>query len=87
DGSLKVGSPGVVVYKYDGLPMHPPSPNYVPGPEHPPSPVYVPYVPKPVYPEFMPDEDDVLLAEEQPLPVVVSSTADSHGYITESDPE
>ncbi|GJW51659.1 hypothetical protein Tco_0093010 [Tanacetum coccineum] len=29
-----VGSPGVIVYGYDGLPMHPvdpPSPNYVPG--------------------------------------------------------
>ncbi|GKG60724.1 hypothetical protein Tco_0614286, partial [Tanacetum coccineum] len=34
-----------------------------------------------------PLEDDVLLAEEQPLPVVVSPTADSPGYITESDPE
>ncbi|GKC92339.1 hypothetical protein Tco_1157781 [Tanacetum coccineum] len=51
------GSPGVVVYGYDGLPMHPvdpyveaalqapeqvpPSPDYVPGPVHPPSPDYV----------------------------------------------
>nr|GEX88597.1 hypothetical protein [Tanacetum cinerariifolium] len=39
----------------------------------------------------MPPKDDVLLAEEQPLPVVVSPTADSPGYITESglkeDPE
>ncbi|GJX51944.1 reverse transcriptase domain-containing protein, partial [Tanacetum coccineum] len=48
------GSPRVIVYGYDGLPMqpvsppssdnvpgpeHPPSPNYVPDPEHPPSPV------------------------------------------------
>ncbi|GJS96162.1 putative reverse transcriptase domain-containing protein [Tanacetum coccineum] len=89
-----IGSPGV-----DGLPMMledpyveaalqaPPSPDYVPGPEHPPSPVYVPYVPEPVYPEFMPPEDDVLPAEEQPLPAAVSPTADSPGYITESDPE
>ncbi|GKB71646.1 hypothetical protein Tco_0933058 [Tanacetum coccineum] len=77
DGSLEVGSPGMVVYEYDELPMHPPSPDYVPGPEHPPSPVYVPYVPEPVYPEFMPPEDDVLLAEEQPLPAAVSPTADS----------
>nr|GEZ81214.1 hypothetical protein [Tanacetum cinerariifolium] len=52
------GSPRVIVYGYDGLPMqpvappssdyvpgpeHPPSPNFVPSPEHPPSPVYVPY--------------------------------------------
>ncbi|GJS16615.1 hypothetical protein Tco_0411087 [Tanacetum coccineum] len=52
------GSPGVIVYKYDRLPMHPvdpyveavlqapeqapPSLDYVPGPEHPPSPDYVP---------------------------------------------
>ncbi|GJW49385.1 hypothetical protein Tco_0090736 [Tanacetum coccineum] len=94
-----VGSLRVVVYGYDGLPMHPPSPdyvpgterppspNYVPGPEHPPSPVYVPYVPEPAYPEFMPPEDDVFPTEEQPLPAVVSPTADSPGYITESDPE
>ncbi|GJW17434.1 putative reverse transcriptase domain-containing protein [Tanacetum coccineum] len=91
-----IGSPGV-----DGLPMMPedpyayveaalqapPSPDYVPGPEHPPLPVYVPYVPDPVYPEFMPPEDDVLPAEEQPLPAAVSPTADSPGYITESNPE
>ncbi|GJW18672.1 putative reverse transcriptase domain-containing protein [Tanacetum coccineum] len=36
-----VGSPGVVFYGYDRLPMHPPSPDYVPDPEHPPSPVYL----------------------------------------------
>ncbi|GJR95274.1 hypothetical protein Tco_0267448 [Tanacetum coccineum] len=82
-----VGSPRVVVYGYDGLPMHPPSPDYVPGPEHPPSPVYVPYVPEPAYPEFMPLEYDVFPAEEQPLPAAISPTADSPGYITESDPE
>ncbi|GKE58048.1 hypothetical protein Tco_1497233, partial [Tanacetum coccineum] len=45
------------------------------------------FVPEPIYPEFMPPEDDVLLDEEQPLPVTVSPTADSSGYITESDPE
>ncbi|GJZ17768.1 hypothetical protein Tco_0553891 [Tanacetum coccineum] len=28
-------SPGVMVYRYDGLPMHPPSPDYVPGPKEP----------------------------------------------------
>ncbi|GKF95720.1 hypothetical protein Tco_0288455, partial [Tanacetum coccineum] len=36
------GSPRVIVYGYDRLPMHPvapPSPNDVPGPEHPPLPV------------------------------------------------
>ncbi|GKF69456.1 hypothetical protein Tco_0202513, partial [Tanacetum coccineum] len=97
-----IGSSGVIVHGYVGLPMMQedpyayveaalqasPSPNYVPGPEElehaPPSPDFVP---KLVYPEFMPPEDDVLPAEEQPLPVVVSPTADSPGYITESDPE
>ncbi|GJX31328.1 hypothetical protein Tco_0241183 [Tanacetum coccineum] len=82
-----VGSPRVVVYGYDGLPMHPPSPDYVPGPEHPPSPVYVPYVLEPAHPEFMLPKDDMFPAEEQPLPIAVSPTADSPGYITESDPE
>ncbi|GJS65247.1 putative reverse transcriptase domain-containing protein [Tanacetum coccineum] len=68
----------------------PPSPDYVPGPEEPeqapPSPIYVPFVPEPVYPEFLP-EDDVLPAEEQPLPVAASPTTESPGYIPESDPE
>ncbi|GJT28763.1 hypothetical protein Tco_0909038 [Tanacetum coccineum] len=69
----------------------PPSPNYVPGLEEPeqapPSHVYVPYVPESVYPKFMPPEDEVLPAEEQPLPAAVSPTADSSGYVPESDPE
>ncbi|GJU12461.1 hypothetical protein Tco_1134857 [Tanacetum coccineum] len=43
------------------------------------------FVLEPVYPEFMPPEDDVLLAEEEPLPVAVLPTTDSPGYITESD--
>ncbi|GJV29138.1 hypothetical protein Tco_1385586 [Tanacetum coccineum] len=62
----------------------PPSPDYVPGPEYPPLPEFVP---EPVYPEFMPPEDDVLPAKEQPLPAAVSPTADSPGYVPESDPE
>ncbi|GJR63767.1 hypothetical protein Tco_1505929 [Tanacetum coccineum] len=62
----------------------PPSPDYVSGPEYPPSPDFVP---EPVYPEFMPPEDEVLPAKEQPLPAVVSPTADSPGYVPESDPE
>nr|GEU53867.1 hypothetical protein [Tanacetum cinerariifolium] len=94
-----IGSPRVVVYGYDGLlmhlptpeymlePEHPPSPDYVPGPEHLLLPDYVPYVPEPAYPEFMPHADDVLPTEEQPLPAAVSPTADSPGYITESDLE
>ncbi|GKF92655.1 hypothetical protein Tco_0279374, partial [Tanacetum coccineum] len=58
-----------------------------PGVNGPPSPIYIPYVPEPEYPEFMPPEDHVFPAEEQPLPAVVSPTADSPGYIPESDPE
>ncbi|GJT98168.1 hypothetical protein Tco_1093686 [Tanacetum coccineum] len=61
-----------------------PSPDYVSGPEYPPSPEFVP---EPVYPEFMPLEDEILPAEEQPLPATVSPTADSPGYVPESDPE
>nr|GEU32561.1 hypothetical protein [Tanacetum cinerariifolium] len=72
-----VGSLAVLVYGYDGLPMHPPSPDYVPGPEHPPLPIYVPYVLEPAYTEFMPLEDDVFPAEEQRLPAAVSPTTDS----------
>ncbi|GJU24632.1 hypothetical protein Tco_1163253 [Tanacetum coccineum] len=74
-----IGSPGVIVYGYDGLPMHSvaaPSPNYVPGPEHPPSPdyvlgpehpplpVYVPYVPDPEYLEYLVPSDDETLIED-----------------------
>ncbi|GJV64806.1 putative reverse transcriptase domain-containing protein [Tanacetum coccineum] len=68
----------------------PPSPDYVPGPEGPeqapPSPIYVPYVLEPVYPEFL-LEDDVLPAEEQPLPIAASPTTELPGYILESDLE
>ncbi|GJW11063.1 putative reverse transcriptase domain-containing protein [Tanacetum coccineum] len=67
------GSPGVVVYGYDGLPMHPvdpyveaalqaleqapPSPDYIPTPEHPPS---LDYVPDPEEPEQAPLSLDYL---------------------------
>nr|GFC14996.1 hypothetical protein [Tanacetum cinerariifolium] len=43
---------------------------------------------EPIYPEYIPLEDEhILPAEEQPLPPVVSPTAESPGYVTESDPE
>ncbi|GJS94577.1 hypothetical protein Tco_0801545 [Tanacetum coccineum] len=46
------------------------------------------YVPEPIYPEYIPLEDDhEFPAEEQPLPPIDSPTAESPGYITESDPE
>ncbi|GJR59256.1 putative reverse transcriptase domain-containing protein [Tanacetum coccineum] len=62
----------------------PPYPDYVSGPEYPPSPDFVL---EPVYPEFMPPEDKVLPTEEQPLPAAVSPTANSPGYVPESDPK
>ncbi|GJX05871.1 hypothetical protein Tco_0193803 [Tanacetum coccineum] len=97
EGLSDIGSPG-----FDGPPMMPedpyayvvasfqtpPSPDYVPGPEEPEQAPPLPeFVPEPVYLEFMPPEDDVLLSEEEPLPASVSPTADSPGYIPESDPE
>ncbi|GKG57946.1 hypothetical protein Tco_0589557, partial [Tanacetum coccineum] len=58
----------------------PPSPDYVSGPEEPKQAPPLPnFIPELVYLEFMPSEDDVLLAEEQPLPAVTSPTADSLG--------
>nr|GEX23644.1 hypothetical protein [Tanacetum cinerariifolium]GEY54697.1 hypothetical protein [Tanacetum cinerariifolium]GEY54706.1 hypothetical protein [Tanacetum cinerariifolium] len=46
------------------------------------------YMPEPMYPEYIPLEDEhVLPAEEQPLPHVVSPTAESPEYVAESDPE
>nr|GEV47845.1 hypothetical protein [Tanacetum cinerariifolium] len=62
----------------------PPSPDYIPGPKAPPSPDYIP---GPEYLEYLPPADDVLPAEEQPLPATVSPTAKSPGYITESELE
>ncbi|GKF74936.1 hypothetical protein Tco_0224380, partial [Tanacetum coccineum] len=38
-------------------------------------------------PEYIPPEDDVFLAEEQPLPAAISPTTDLPGYIPESDLE
>ncbi|GJV62475.1 hypothetical protein Tco_1468575 [Tanacetum coccineum] len=101
------GSPRVIVYGYDGLPMQPvapPSSDYIPLPEEPQTPP-VPqdederepmfiqphdpdYVPEPMYPKYIPLEDKhVFLAEEQPLPSVVSPTAESPRYVIESDLE
>ncbi|GKE31927.1 hypothetical protein Tco_1451249 [Tanacetum coccineum] len=46
------------------------------------------YVPEPTYHEYIPLEDEhVFPAEEQPLPPVVLPTAESSGYVIESDPE
>nr|GEY37204.1 putative reverse transcriptase domain, ribonuclease H-like domain, aspartic peptidase domain protein [Tanacetum cinerariifolium] len=101
------GSPRVIVYGYDGLPMMPvasPSPDYIPGleePQIPPAPqdedehelIFIQphdpdFVPEPIYPDYIPLKDEhILLAGEQPLPPVVSPTAESPGYVDESDPE
>nr|GEX75723.1 hypothetical protein [Tanacetum cinerariifolium] len=46
------------------------------------------FMPEPIYPEYIPLKDKhILPAEEQPLPLVVSPTAESPGYVAESDPE
>ncbi|GJV00695.1 hypothetical protein Tco_1329965 [Tanacetum coccineum] len=96
------GSPPVIVYGYNRLPMqsvappspdyvpgpeHPPSPDYVPGPEHSPLPVEVPYVPEAEYPEYLVPSDDEAPLEDQPLPANASPTALSPGYVTDSDPD
>ncbi|GJR43896.1 hypothetical protein Tco_1311999 [Tanacetum coccineum] len=46
------------------------------------------YVPEPIYPEYIPLEDEhEFPVEEQPLPPVDSPTAESPGYVAESDLE
>ncbi|GJZ99668.1 hypothetical protein Tco_0672219 [Tanacetum coccineum] len=65
----------------------PPLPDYVPDPAEPQAPLPLDFVPKPIYLEFMPPDEEVLLAEEQPLPAAASHTNQSPSYIPESDPE
>nr|GEV58615.1 hypothetical protein [Tanacetum cinerariifolium] len=76
------GSPRVIVYGHDGLPMlpvAPPSPDYPHDPD---------FVPEPIYPKYIPLEDKhVLPVEERPLPPVVSPTTESPEYVAESDLE
>ncbi|GKE00123.1 hypothetical protein Tco_1388106 [Tanacetum coccineum] len=96
------GSPRVIVYGYDGLPMksvappspdyvpgpeHPPSPDYVSGPKHPPSPVQAPYVPEPEYPEYLTPSDAEAPLEDQSLPINALPTALSPCYMADSDPK
>ncbi|GJQ94956.1 hypothetical protein Tco_0006095 [Tanacetum coccineum] len=95
------GSPRVIVYGYDGLPMqlvappspnyvprpkHPSSPNYVSGPKHPPPPVYLPYVPESEYPVYLAPSDDEAPTEDQPLPDDASPIALSPGYDGDDEP-
>nr|GEZ17613.1 hypothetical protein [Tanacetum cinerariifolium] len=67
DPDREIGSLRVIVLGYDGLPMIPEEPYaYVESAmQEPPLPDFVPEL---VYLEFMPPEDDVLPAEEQPVP-------------------
>nr|GEY15564.1 hypothetical protein [Tanacetum cinerariifolium] len=74
----------------------PPSPNYIPELEAPPSSNYIPrpeapplpdYIRGSEYPEYLLLADDVLPAEEQPLPATVSPTVESPRYIADSEPE
>nr|GFA76954.1 hypothetical protein [Tanacetum cinerariifolium] len=68
------GSPRVIVYGYDGLPMLPPHD--------------MDFIPEPIYHEYIPLEDKhILPAEEQPLPPIVLPTTESLRYVAESDPE
>nr|GEV88609.1 hypothetical protein [Tanacetum cinerariifolium] len=46
------------------------------------------FVPEPIYPEYIPLEDEHILSTEgQPLPPIVSPTAESSGYVAKSDPK
>ncbi|GKG10854.1 hypothetical protein Tco_0342254, partial [Tanacetum coccineum] len=100
EGLSDIGSPGFVRPEYEGMPwmlddpyvqvvlQAPPSPDYVPGLEEPEQAPPLPdFVLEPVYPEFMPPEDEVFPAEEQPLPAIFLPTANSPGYVPESDSE
>ncbi|GKD63199.1 hypothetical protein Tco_1305307, partial [Tanacetum coccineum] len=51
------------------------------------SPPPLDFVPEPMYPKYMLQEDEILPVEEQPLPAAASPTADSPGYVPESDSE
>nr|GEU82882.1 putative reverse transcriptase domain-containing protein [Tanacetum cinerariifolium] len=99
--SAEAGSPGVIVYGYDGLliqpvappspnyepgPEHPTSPDYVPGPEHPPSPVEIPYIPELEYPDYLVPFNVEAPLEDQPLPANASPTTASPGYVADFDP-
>nr|GEV64046.1 putative reverse transcriptase domain-containing protein [Tanacetum cinerariifolium] len=86
-----VGSPKVIVYGYNGLPMHlidPPSPDYVPGSKEPEQASLSPdYVPGPEYPEYLASSDEEVPIDDQPYAAVDSPIALSLGYITDSDLE
>nr|GEV45132.1 hypothetical protein [Tanacetum cinerariifolium] len=84
-----VGSLGVGIYGYDGLPMHsvdPPSLDYVPGPEElEQAPLLPDYVPGPEYLEYLAPSDEEVPVEDQPYAAADLPIALSSGYITEDD--
>nr|GEY74989.1 hypothetical protein [Tanacetum cinerariifolium] len=91
-GSLGVEGPPMMLedpYTYVLAALQAPSlPDYMPGPEEPEQAPPLPdFVPELIYLKFMPLEYEILPAEEQPFPAADSPTADSPGYIPESDPE
>ncbi|GJX08927.1 hypothetical protein Tco_0198786 [Tanacetum coccineum] len=86
-----IGSPGVAVYGYDRLPMHPvdpPSPDYVPGLEEPEqAPLLSDYVSGLEYPEYLTSSDEEVPVEDQPYAAANSPIALSMGYIADLDSE
>ncbi|GJZ92460.1 hypothetical protein Tco_0664525 [Tanacetum coccineum] len=76
---------------FDGGPEEPHTPP-VPHDEDERKPMFIQphdpdYVPKHIYPEYIPLEDEnEFPAEKQPLPPIVSPTAESPGYVVELDP-
>ncbi|GKF41827.1 hypothetical protein Tco_0125169 [Tanacetum coccineum] len=84
-----VGSPGVVVYGYDGLPMHPvdpPSPDYVHSPEEPEQePLSPDYVSGLEHPEYLAPYDEEVPIKDQPYAASDSPMALSPSYITDTD--
>nr|GEZ93033.1 hypothetical protein [Tanacetum cinerariifolium] len=72
EDSAETGPPRVIVYGYDGLPIHPvalPSPDY------------------PEYPEYLEPSDDEAPLEDQPLPANASPIAASPDYVADSNQE
>ncbi|GJU84187.1 hypothetical protein Tco_1291733 [Tanacetum coccineum] len=70
------GSPRVIVYGYDGLPMQP----------HPPSTVEVTCVPEPEYPEYLVPSNAEAPLGDQPLPGDALPTALSPSYDDDDEP-
>nr|GFC55412.1 hypothetical protein [Tanacetum cinerariifolium] len=83
----------VIINGYYGMPMDPYaqlvmgaplSPDYIPGPKAPPLPDYIP---GPEYPEYLPPADDMLPAEEQPLPATDDANDEDEEESSDSEEE